>query len=118
MSWKCVIFAGIKSGRKQDGEIMKFPVCEYAESEAGFYSQCASCPIDSSSSGCALDELEDGTYQFEGITPHGGVRALFHFRDNEGNRVKKRDAIHVEIHELDDQDHLITRKIYSNPVFP
>jgi len=93
---------------KNDGKIMKFPVCEYAESEAGFYSQCASCPIDSSSSGCALDELEDGTYQFEGITPHGGVRALFYFRDNEGNRVKKRDALHVEIHELDERDHLIT----------
>ena len=87
---------------------MKFPVCEYAESEEGFYSQCASCPIDSSSSGCALDELDDGTYQFEGGTPNGGIRALFYFRDNEGNRVKKRDAIHVEIHELDEQGHLIT----------
>ena len=87
---------------------MKFPVCEYAESEAGFYSQCASCPIDPSSSGCALDELEDGTYLFEGITPNGGISARFYFIDNEGNRVKKREAIHVEIHELDEQDHLIT----------
>ncbi|MEI6638979.1 MAG: hypothetical protein WCL46_04625 [Chlorobium sp.] len=87
---------------------MKFPVCEFAESEAGFYSQCASCPIDSSSSGCALNELEDGTYQFQGATPHGGVRAVFHFRDNEGNQVIKREAVHVEIHELDDRDHLIT----------
>lgn len=87
---------------------MKFPVCEYAESDAGFYSQCASCPIDSSSAGCALDELEDGTYQFEGITPHGGSLARFYFRDNEGNQVKKREAIHVEIHELDDLGHLIT----------
>ncbi len=87
---------------------MKFPVCEYAESEAGFYSQCASCPIDSSSSGCALDELEDGTYRFEGATPNGGIRALFYFRDNEGHQVKKREAIHVEIHELDEQGHLIT----------
>ncbi len=87
---------------------MKFPVCEYADSEEGFYSQCASCPIDASSSGCALDELEDGYYQFEGATPHGGVKALFFFKDNEGNRVKKRDAIHVEIHELDELGHLLT----------
>ncbi|TLU82384.1 MAG: hypothetical protein FDX21_07720 [Chlorobium sp.] len=87
---------------------MKFPVCEFAESEEGFYSQCAGCPIDASSSGCALDEIEHGNYQFEGVTPHGGVRALFHFRDNEGNQVMKRDAIHVEIHELDEQGHLIT----------
>ena len=87
---------------------MKFPVCEHAQSEAGFYSQCASCPIDSSSPGCALDEMEDGTYQFEGSTPSGGIRALFYFRDNEGRQVKKREAIHVEIHELDEQEHLIT----------
>jgi len=87
---------------------MKFPVCDYADSEQGFYSQCASCPIDSSSPGCALDELEDGNYQFDGLTPNGGVRALFYFKDNEGNRVMKRDAIHVEIHELDDLGHLIT----------
>jgi hypothetical protein len=87
---------------------MKFPVCEYADSEEGFYSQCASCPIDSSNPGCALSELEDGNYEFEGTTPHGGVRALFYFRDNEGNQVAKRDAIHVEIHELDDLGHLIT----------
>ena len=93
---------------KNNGEIMKFPVCEFAESEEGFYSQCASCPIDSSSSGCALDKLDDGTYQFEGVTPHGGVKALFYFRDNEGNRVAKRESIHVEIHELDDLGHLIT----------
>ncbi len=108
MYWKCVILAVVISERKHDGEIMKFPVCEYAESEAGFYSQCASCPIDSSAPGCALDELEDGTYLFEGVTPNGGIRALFYFIDNEGNRVKKREAIHVEIHELDEQDHLIT----------
>ncbi|MEI6652618.1 MAG: hypothetical protein WCL42_08595 [Chlorobiaceae bacterium] len=87
---------------------MKFPVCEFAEAEEGFYSQCASCPIDSSSSGCALDQLEDGIYQFEGTTPNNGVRALFYFRDNEGNQVRKREAIHVEIHELDEQGHLIT----------
>ncbi len=86
---------------------MKFPVCEFAESEPGFYSQCASCPIDSSSSGCALEELEDGKYQFLGLTPNGGVKAIFHFRDNEGNQVMKRDAVHVEIHELDEQEHLI-----------
>ncbi len=86
---------------------MKFPVCDYAESEEGFYSQCAGCPIDSSSSGCALECLEDGSYQFEGATPNGGVKALFNFRDNEGNNVKKRDAIHVEIHELDEHGHLI-----------
>ena len=87
---------------------MKFPVCDFAVSEEGFYSQCASCPIDSTSSGCALDELEDGIYLFEGVTPNGGVKALFYFRDNEGNQVAKRDAIHVEIHELNEEGHLIT----------
>ncbi len=87
---------------------MKFPICEFADSAEGFYSQCASCPIDSSSAGCALDELEDGNYMFEGITPHGGVKALFYFKDNEGNQVRKRDAIHVEIHELDAAGHLMT----------
>ncbi|MEI8186685.1 MAG: hypothetical protein WCG19_08305 [Chlorobiaceae bacterium] len=87
---------------------MKFPICEFAESAEGFYSQCASCPIDSSSPGCALDELEDGNYLFEGATPHGGVQALFYFKDNEGNQVRKRDAIHVEIHELDAEGHLMT----------
>jgi len=86
---------------------MKFPVCEYAQSEEGFYSQCASCPIDSSSSGCALDELEDGNYMFEGETPHGGVKALFFFKNNEGDKVEKREAVHVEIHELDNQEQLI-----------
>ena len=87
---------------------MKFPICEFADSAEGFYSQCASCPINSSSPGCALDELEDGNYQFEGTTPHGGVKALFYFKDNEGNQVRKRDAIHVEIHELDAEGYLIT----------
>jgi hypothetical protein len=87
---------------------MKFPICEFAVSEPGFYSQCASCPIDSSSSGCALEPLDDGTYQFEGATPNGGVKARFHFRDNEGNQVIKREAVHVEIHELDSDGHLIT----------
>jgi hypothetical protein len=93
---------------KKKRETMKFPICDYADSAEGFYSQCASCPIDSSSPGCALDELEDGNYQFEGTTPHGGVRALFYFKDNEGNQVRKRDAIHVEIHELDELGHLLT----------
>jgi len=87
---------------------MKFPVCEFAESEPGFYSQCASCPIETSSSGCALDALADGTYQFDGPTPHGGVKAVFHFRDNAGTQTSKRDAEHVEIYEFDEQDHLIT----------
>jgi len=54
-----------------------------------FYSQCASCPIAAGSAGCALSELEDGNYIFEGETPHGGVVAMFYFRDNEGNQVKK-----------------------------
>jgi hypothetical protein len=89
-------------------EIMKFPICEFADSAEGFYSQCASCPIDSSSPGCALDELEDGNYRFEGTTPHGGTMALFYFKDNEGNQVRKRDALHVEIHELDEAGYLIT----------
>jgi len=43
---------------------MKFPVCEFAEAEEGFYSQCASCPIAAGSVGCALSELEDGNYNF------------------------------------------------------
>jgi len=87
---------------------MKFPVCEFAEAEEGFYSQCASCPIAAGSAGCALSELEDGNYIFEGETPHGGVVAMFYFRDNEGNHVEKSDAEHVEIHELDEGGHLIT----------
>lgn len=87
---------------------MKFPVCDYADSEEGFYSQCASCPIDAASSGCALDELEDGNYQFIGETPHGGVKALFFFKNNEGDQVPKRDAVHVEIHELDQKEQLIS----------
>jgi len=92
---------------KKDGEVMKFPVCEYAQSEEGFYSQCASCPIDPASSGCALDELDDGNYLFEGHTPHGGVKALFLFKNNEGDKVRKRDAVHVEFHELDHEEQLI-----------
>ncbi|NTV92694.1 MAG: hypothetical protein HGA72_05325 [Chlorobiaceae bacterium] len=87
---------------------MKFPVCDFADSEAGFYSQCASCPIDSSNPGCALDELEDGNYLFEGETPNGGTSAIFYFKDNEGNQVSKREAIHVEIHELDASGLLVT----------
>lgn len=87
---------------------MKFPVCDYAPSEDGFYSQCASCPIDSSLGGCALEECSDGFYQFEGETPHGGIKALFYFSDNDGNRVAKRYAQHVEIHELDADGHVLS----------
>lgn len=87
---------------------MKFPVCDFADSEEGFYSQCASCPIAAGNPGCALEELGDGNYQFVGETPHGGVRAIFYFRDNAGNQVAKQEAEHVEIHELDEGDHLIT----------
>jgi hypothetical protein len=86
---------------------MKFPVCDYAESEEGFYSQCASCPIDAKNPGCALDELEDGSYHFTGQTPHGGVKAVFYFKNDEGMQVVKQDAVHVEIHELDELDHLV-----------
>lgn len=81
---------------------MKFPVCDYAESEEGFYSQCASCPIDCKNPGCALDALEDGNYEFTGSTPHGGVRAVFYFRNDAGDQVSKQDAVHVEIHEFDE----------------
>ncbi len=87
---------------------MKFPVCDFADSEDGFYSQCSGCPIKASSEGCVLEELEDGTYEFRGATPHGGVRALFIFKDNEGNQIPKEDAEHVEIHELDELGHLVT----------
>jgi hypothetical protein len=86
---------------------MKFPVCDFAESEEGFYSQCASCPIESSQPGCALDEQSDGTYLFNGETPHGGVRAVFYFKNDAGDRVAKQDAVHVEIHEFDEQDLLV-----------
>ncbi|NTU93246.1 MAG: hypothetical protein HGB29_01160 [Chlorobiaceae bacterium] len=86
---------------------MKFPICDYAESEEGFYSQCASCPIKTATPGCALDELEDGTYRFEGPTPHGGVMATFYFKNDAGDQVIKQDAVHVEIHELDESGHLI-----------
>ncbi len=87
---------------------MKFPVCDFAPSEEGFYSQCASCPIDSHSSGCALEKLDNGNYRFTGRTPHGGVEALFYFKDNEGNHVLKCDAVHVEIHELDESGTLVS----------
>jgi hypothetical protein len=87
---------------------MKFPVCDFAEPVEGFYSQCASCPIAAGTPGCALLELDDGNYEFVGETPHGGVRAVFYFRDNAGNQVPKRDAEHVEIHELDEGEHLVT----------
>jgi len=87
---------------------MKFPVCDYAESIEGFYSQCAGCPIESKAPGCALEEMDDGTYEFIGQTPHGGARAVFHFKDNAGNQVSKYDAIHVEIHELDESGMLVT----------
>jgi hypothetical protein len=86
---------------------MKFPVCDFAESEEGFYSQCASCPIESNQAGCALDEQKDGTYMFTGETPHGGVKAVFYFKNDAGDRVAKQEAVHVEIHEFDDQDFLV-----------
>ncbi len=86
---------------------MKFPVCDYADSEEGFYSQCASCPIDPKNPGCALGDLGDGTYEFLGRTPHGGVRALFIFKNDAGDQVCKQDARHVEIHEHDQSGHLI-----------
>jgi hypothetical protein len=86
---------------------MKFPICDYAASEEGFYSQCASCPIECKNPGCALQEHADGTYHFDGLTPHGGVRAIFYFKNDAGDQVLKQDAIHVEIHELDELDHLV-----------
>lgn len=86
---------------------MKFPVCEYADSEEGFYSQCASCPIDAKNPGCALVQLGDGNYEFNGETPHGGVRAVFYFRTDGGDQVLKQDAEHVEIHELDENGETI-----------
>lgn len=87
---------------------MKFPVCDYADSEEGFYSQCASCPIDAKNPGCALDAQPDGTYEFIGPTPNGGVRAIFYFKNDEGLQVIKPDAVHVEIHELDELGHLVS----------
>ena len=91
---------------------MKFPVCDFADSEDGFYSQCASCPIDAETAGCALTELEDGTYEFVGVTPHGGVRAVFIFKNDAGDQIPKQEAEHVEIHELDEHGHLVT-KLYG-----
>lgn len=87
---------------------MKFPVCDYADSVEGFYSQCAGCPIESKAAGCALAEMDDGTYEFIGPTPNGGEKAVFYFRDNVGNQVSKYDAVHVEIHELDAEGILVT----------
>jgi hypothetical protein len=95
------------SSHEKGESTMKFPVCDFAESEDGFYSQCASCPIDAKNAGCALDELGDGTYEFQGETPNGGVRAIFHFKNDAGDQVAKPDAVHVEIHELDENGHLI-----------
>ena len=86
---------------------MKFPHCDYAPSEDGFYSQCASCPIDASLAGCALEECGDGVYQSESETPHGGSKALFYFTDNDGNRVAKRQAHHVEVHEMNAENQII-----------
>jgi len=86
---------------------MKFPVCDFAESEEGFYSQCASCPIEPNKAGCALDALDDGNYMFAGATPHGGVKAVFYFRNDAGDQVAKQEAVHVEIHEFDEQDLLV-----------
>ncbi len=91
---------------------MKFPVCKFADSEDGFYSQCTSCPIESSTPGCVLTELEDGTYEFVGETPSGGVRAVFIFKNDAGDQIPKQEAIHVEIHELDEHGHLVT-KLYG-----
>lgn len=87
---------------------MKFPVCDYADSEEGFYSQCASCPIDCKNPGCALQKVGDGLYESTGPTPHGGVKAMFFFKNDAGDPVAKEEAEHVEIHEMDDSGHLIT----------
>jgi hypothetical protein len=86
---------------------MKFPVCDFAESEEGFYSQCVSCPIEPNKAGCALDALDDGTYLFTGDTPHGGVKAVFYFKNDAGDQVAKQEAVHVEIHEFDAEDLLV-----------
>jgi hypothetical protein len=87
---------------------MKFPVCELYAAEEGFYCQCVGCPIVSNSTpGCVLEELSDGDYQFVGPTPNGGVKAIFHFTNNEGEQVPKSDAIHVEIREYNDKGKVV-----------
>ncbi len=81
---------------------MTFPECALYTAEDSFYCQCAGCPVVSNSTpGCVLEELPDGTYEFKGHTPGGGVKALFFFTDNSGAKVPKEDAIHVEIREYD-----------------
>jgi len=87
---------------------MKFPVCDLYPAEDGFYCQCAGCPIVSNSTpGCVIEELPNGDYEFEGETPSGGVKALFIFTNNEGERVAKEDAIHVEIRELNEKGKVV-----------
>jgi hypothetical protein len=47
-----------------------------------------------------LTEKETGIYEFIGPTPHGGVKAILVFTNDEGEIVPKPDAKHVEIREL------------------
>lgn len=81
---------------------MQFPRCDLYPAEAGFYCQCAGCPVVSNdTSACVLTETSDGTYHFDGLTPHGGVKAVIIFTNDEGQSVPKPQAKHVEIREFD-----------------
>jgi hypothetical protein len=61
--------------------------------EDGFYCQCVGCEVISNSTpGCVIREKPDGIYEFNGVTPHGGVKAVLIFTNDEGEIVPKPDA--------------------------
>jgi hypothetical protein len=81
---------------------MEFPRCDLYPAEKGFYCQCVGCSIISNdTAGCVLTERSDGIYFFKGKTPHGGTVAELHFTNDEGKKVSKPAATHVEIKEFD-----------------
>ncbi len=87
---------------------MEFPRCDLYPADAGFYCQCVGCPvISNSTAGCVIREKENGVYEFHGATPHGGVKAVLVFTNDEGEIVAKPNAKHVEIRELDAQGRTI-----------
>lgn len=89
---------------------MNFPVCDHRPAEDGFYSQCAGCLVGTLTAGCSITQLPDGTYEHTGITPEGGVRALFVFTNDEGDLVQKENATHLEVREFDAAGNVLSVK--------
>ena len=81
---------------------MEFPRCDMVPSEEESHCHCIGCPVTCQEEGCVLTLEGVGVYRFEGGTPHGGIRAIFHFTDTEGNLVSKDEAGYVEIREMDE----------------